>query len=154
IEEGVGKMKAALAGRQDSSLVIAGRTGAAQITDFDDAIKRVRAYEAAGVDAVFLSGIKTSEQVEQVAAAVSLPIMLGGSGAGFDRAHLAANNVRIALQGHQPFMAAVKATHDTLKALRDGVKPADIEGTASGDFMKAAMRDADYKGNMKEFLGG
>ncbi|MEE8333980.1 MAG: isocitrate lyase/phosphoenolpyruvate mutase family protein, partial [Alphaproteobacteria bacterium] len=42
IEEGVGKMKAALAGRQDSSLVIAGRTGAAQITDFDDAIKRVR----------------------------------------------------------------------------------------------------------------
>ena len=153
IEEGVGKMKAALAGRQDPSLVIAGRTGAAQITDFDDAIARARAYEAAGVDAVFLSGIKTPEQVEQIAAAVSLPIMLGGSGAGFDRDHLAANNVRIALQGHHPFMAAVKATHDTLKALRDGVKPADIEGTAAGDFMKNAMRDAEYKRDMKEFLG-
>ncbi len=154
IEEGVGKMKAALAGRQDASLVIAGRTGAAQITDLDDAIARVRAYEAAGVDAVFLSGIKMPEQVEKVAAAVRLPIMLGGSGAGFDRAHLAANRVRIALQGHQPFMAAVKATHDTLKALRDGVKPADIEGTASAEFMKGAMRGVDYRRDMKEFLGG
>ena len=154
LEEGVGKMKAALAGRQDNSLVIAGRTGAAQITDLDDAIARARAYEAAGVDAVFLSGLKTPQQVEQVAGAVGLPIMLGGSGAGFERAHLAANGVRIALQGHHPFMAAVKATHDTLKALRDGVKPADIEGTASGDFMKGAMRDADYRRWMKEFMGG
>ena len=154
IEEGVGKMKAALAGRQDPSLVIAGRTGAAQITDFDDAIARVRAYEAAGVDAVFLSGIKTPEQVERIAAAVRLPIMLGGSGAGFERAHLAANRVRIALQGHHPFMAAVQATHDTLKALRDGVAPADIAGTASGDFMKGVMRDAEYRRDMKEFLGG
>jgi len=154
IEEGVGKMKAALAGRQDPSLVIAGRTGAAQITDLDDAIARVRAYEAAGVDAVFLSGIKTPGQVEQVAAAVKVPIMLGGSGAGFDRSHLAANRVRIALQGHQPFMAAVKAAHDTLKALRDGVQPAELTGTASGDFMKRAMRDADYKAWMKAFLGG
>ena len=154
VEEGVGKMKAALAGRQDPSLVIAGRTGAAQITDLDDAIARVRAYEAAGVDAVFLSGIKTPDQVEQVAAAVGVPIMLGGSGAGFDRDHLAANRVRIALQGHQPFMAAVQAAHDTLKALRDGVKPADLTGIASGDFMKGAMRDADYKRWMKEFLGG
>ncbi len=154
IEEGVGKMKAALAGRQDPSLVIAGRTGAAQITDLDDAIARARAYEAAGVDAVFLSGLKTPEEVERVAAAVGLPIMLGGSGAGFDRAHLAANRVRIALQGHHPFMAAVKATHDTLKAMRDGVKPADIEGTASGEFMKNAMRDADYRRWMKDFMGG
>jgi len=154
IEEGVGKMKAALAGRQDPSLVIAGRTGAAQITDLDDAIARARAYEAAGVDAIFLSGLKTPQQVEQVAAAIRLPIMLGGSGAGFDRAHLASNRVRVALQGHHPFMAAVRATHETLKALRDGVKPADIGGTASGDFMKSAMRDADYKRWTKEFLGG
>jgi len=154
IDEGVGKMKAALAGRQDRSLVIAGRTGAAQITDLDDAIARARAYEAAGVDAVFLSGLKTPEQVERVADAIGLPIMLGGSGAGFDRAHLAANRVRIALQGHHPFMAAVKATHDTLKALRDGVTPAEIEGTASGAFMKGVMRDADYRRWMTEFLGG
>src|SRR3982750_3889829 len=37
LEEGVGKMKAALDGRGDPSLVIMGRTGAASITSIDDA---------------------------------------------------------------------------------------------------------------------
>src|ERR671938_785628 len=49
LEEGVGKMKAALDGRSDPSLVIMGRTGAASITSIDDSIRRARAYEAAGV---------------------------------------------------------------------------------------------------------
>src|SRR5215813_5194769 len=41
IEEGVGKMRAALAGRQDPSLVILGRTSAVTISGVDDAIARV-----------------------------------------------------------------------------------------------------------------
>src|SRR6186997_1191193 len=53
IAEGVGKMKAALAGRQDPLLSIAGRTSAIQITGLDDAIARGKAYEAVGVDALF-----------------------------------------------------------------------------------------------------
>src|SRR5499427_1663852 len=36
IEEGIGKMKAALAGRQDKNLVIAGRTSALAVTSLDD----------------------------------------------------------------------------------------------------------------------
>src|SRR6201991_215450 len=47
LEEGVGKIKAALDGRGDSSLVIAGRTSAASITSLGDAIARAKAYEAA-----------------------------------------------------------------------------------------------------------
>src|SRR6187402_3624335 len=50
LEEGVGKMRAALDGRSDPSLVIFGRTGAASVTDLDDAIARAKAYEAVGVD--------------------------------------------------------------------------------------------------------
>src|ERR1700722_14565121 len=38
LEEGVGKMKAALDGRGDPSLVIVGRTGAVSITSLEDAI--------------------------------------------------------------------------------------------------------------------
>ena len=56
IEEGVGKMKAALSGRQDKNLIVAGRTGALRITSLDDCIARAKAYEAAGVDAMFLAG--------------------------------------------------------------------------------------------------
>ena len=58
IAEGVGKMKAALAGRQDPALCIAGRTSAIQITGLDDAIARGKAYEAAGVDALFFVGVR------------------------------------------------------------------------------------------------
>src|ERR1700742_2529533 len=44
LEEGVGKMKAALDGRGDSSLVVVGRTGAVSITSLEDAIRRAQAY--------------------------------------------------------------------------------------------------------------
>jgi carboxyvinyl-carboxyphosphonate phosphorylmutase len=65
IEEGVGKMRAALSGRNDPALVIAGRTSAAGITGLEDAIAQCRAYEAAGVDAVFLTGIKTRDEASR-----------------------------------------------------------------------------------------
>jgi carboxyvinyl-carboxyphosphonate phosphorylmutase len=153
IDEGVGKMKAALSARQDSGLVIIGRTGAPQITDMDDAIKRITAYEAAGVDAIFVSGVKKLEQVEAICEAVTLPVMLGGSGSGpADRGTLAKLGVRVSLQGHYPFMAAVQATYDTLKALRDGTAPEDLTGVAGGDLMKQLTRHADYNGAMKDFL--
>ena len=155
LDEGVAKVRAALDARQDPGLVIVGRTGAAQITNLADAIERVTAYEKAGVDAVFLSGIKTLEQVQAISAAVRVPIMLGGSGSGpADRETLAKLGVRVSLQGHQSFMAAVRATYDTLKALRDGTRPEDLTGLAAGSMMKTLTRDADYDRLMKAFLGG
>ena len=48
LEEGVGKMKAALAARSDTRLAIAGRTSAATIAGMDEALGRIAAYEAAG----------------------------------------------------------------------------------------------------------
>jgi oxaloacetate decarboxylase len=60
----------------------------------------------------------------------------------------------VALQGHQPIMAAAQAVHDTMKALRDGVPPKDLKGVPTADFMATATRDADHKRWTKEFLGG
>ena len=119
IEEGVGKMRAALEGRGDKNLVIAGRTSAPRVTGTEDAIARVTAYEAAGVDAIFVVGVQSRAQLEAIAAAVSLPIILGGSAKevrGLD--YLGSLGVRVALQGHQPIMAAAQAAYSTLKALQ------------------------------------
>src|SRR6202453_1096848 len=52
IEEGVGKMRAALAAREDKALTIIGRTSSPSITGLADGITRLKAYEAAGVDAL------------------------------------------------------------------------------------------------------
>ena len=155
IAEGVGKMKAALAGRQDPALAIAGRTSAIIITGLDDAIARGQAYEAAGVDALFFVGIKTRAELDAISAATRLPLILGGvSGDLADRDYLASRRVRVALQGHQPFAAGVKAVHDTLKALRDGTAPSKLQGVASAELMKKVTRDDDYARWTRDFLGG
>jgi carboxyvinyl-carboxyphosphonate phosphorylmutase len=153
VAEGVGKMKAALAGRQDPLLCIAGRTSAPQITGVEDAIARGQAYEQAGVDALFFVGIKTRAELDAISAATKLPIILGGGTPELsDRSYLASRRVRIALQGHQPFAAAVKAVHDTLKALRDGTPPSKLTGIADAELMKRVTRDGDYARWTKDFL--
>ena len=155
VEEGVGKMKAALSGRQDKSLVIAGRTSAVAVTGVADAIERAKAYEAAGVDAMFFAGIKTRQDLEAVAGALKVPVFLGSIGPELsDKDYLSRTGVRIALQGHHPVMAAIRATYETLKALREGTPPKELKGVASPELMKQVTRDADHKRWMKEFLGG
>jgi oxaloacetate decarboxylase len=154
LEEGVGKMKAALEARGDPSLVIIGRTGAASITSLDDAIARARAYEATGVDALFFTGIKTRSQFEAIVAATTLPIVLGGAPEEVsDPVYLAGQRVRIALQGHAPFAAATLAVYETLKALREGLPPKQLKGLASSELTGRVTREADAKARGAEFLG-
>jgi carboxyvinyl-carboxyphosphonate phosphorylmutase len=155
LEEGVGKMRAALAAREDPSFVIVGRTSAAAITGTEDVLRRAKAYAEAGVDALFFAGGMTREQLDALSAAVKIPLMLGGSGRELqDRDYLSSRRVRIALQGHQPFSAAVQAVYNTLKALREGTKPGDLQGVASAETMQRVTRDGDYKTWIEKFLGG
>jgi carboxyvinyl-carboxyphosphonate phosphorylmutase len=154
LEEGVGKMKAALDAREDPTLVIMGRTGAVSITSLDDAIVRARAYEACGVDALFFTGVKTRGELEAISAAIKLPIVLGGAPDEMaDLDYLAGQRVRIALQGHAPFAAATQAVYETLKALRDGQSPKNLKGLASSELTGRVTRDADVKARNAEFLG-
>ncbi|MBR0839175.1 isocitrate lyase/PEP mutase family protein [Bradyrhizobium liaoningense] len=154
LEEGVGKMKAALDGRGDSSLVIMGRTGAASITSIEDAIRRAQAYEATGVDALFFTGIKSRAELEAVAASTHLPIVLGGASEELNAIdYLAGRRVRIALQGHAPVAAATRAVYDTLKALREGTPPKALGGLASAELTSRVMREAEVKARSGDFLG-
>jgi oxaloacetate decarboxylase len=155
IAEGVGKMRAALSGRQDPSLAIAGRTSAVAVTGIADAIARARAYEEVGVDALFFTGVTTRAQLDAIAAAVRIPVILGGvAGEVDDVDYLTRRRVRICLQGHQPIMAAIQAVHATLQALRNGTRPKAIANLPTAELMKLVTRDADYGRWTKEFLGG
>jgi carboxyvinyl-carboxyphosphonate phosphorylmutase len=154
LEEGVGKMRAALAAREDPSFVIVGRTSAASITGTEDVLRRAKAYEAAGVDALFFAGGVTREQLDAISSAVKVPLMMGGGRDGLERDYLSSRRVRIALQGHQPFSAAVQAVYNTLKALREGTKTSDLQGVASADTMQRVTRGGDYKTWTEKFLGG
>lgn len=153
LEEGVGKMRAAMAAKQDPKLVVAGRTSAVAIAGLDEAIKRAQAYEAVGVDALFMVGCKTRAEVDAISEATTLPLILGGATPELeDKDYLSARRVRIALQGHQPIMAAVQAIHATLKALRDGVHPKELTGLPSPELVKIATRSDAYARWTEDYL--
>ena len=153
IEEGAGKMRAALAGRQDPRLMIVGRTSAIGITGVEDTIKRLKAYEAVGVDMLFMAGLKNREQLDAVASAVGKPLFLGSVPEDMmDLDYLSARKVRVCLQGHHQFWAGVQGVYNTLKALRDGTKPSELKNVASADLQKKLLRQGDYTKWSKEFL--
>ncbi len=154
LAEGAAKMKAAVAARADPSLVIVGRTSAVSVTGLDDAIARAKAYQAAGVDALFLLGVTTRAEVEALANAVSLPmVMAGPSWRIMSPEQLAAHKVKICLRGHPTLPAAIQAMHATLKAQREGIEPADLPGLASKALMAQVTRRADYDRWMADYLG-
>ena len=147
IDEMLGKLRGAVAARQDPSLVIIGRTGGLRAGGIAEAEKRVRAYQDTGVDAIFLVGASKREEVETIHRATRLPLMLGGATPALsDRPWLASQGVRIALQGHHPFYAAAKAVYDTLKYLREGGAPAGLKDrVASEELLNVALKQEEYK---------
>ena len=151
LEEGVGKMRAALDARADPGTFIIGRTSACGVTGLDDAIARGRAYAAAGVDALFFIGVKTAEQVAALGAEFDLPIVLGGALKIMPAEELARHGVRLCLTGHPVLPAAVRAMHETLLAMREG-RPPDRPGDA--ELMRRASRAAGYDAWIEDYLGG
>jgi oxaloacetate decarboxylase len=155
LDEGIGKMRAAVAARRDPSVVIAGRTSALSIAGIDETVRRVAAYTAAGVDAIFLIGVTSAAELEAVRRVTQLPLILGAAPTAMPSpADLATHGVRLCLQGHQTFPAAVQAVYATLKALRDGSAPQALPPLAGAELMGTVTRAAAYGQFSKDFLGG
>lgn len=153
LDESVGKMKAALAARTDPEFVVIGRSGAVGTTGLADALTRVAAYQDAGVDAIFLSGLGSREEVEACAAACRVPLLLGNIPAELrDASALARLGVRAAITGHRPHSAAVRATYETLRDTRAGTLGKQPDDEAP--MMERLSRKQQYAEWKKSFLMG
>jgi oxaloacetate decarboxylase len=154
VDEMMGKLRAAVAARQDPSLVVLGRTTALRHGGIAEAEKRVKAYQEAGIDGIFFAGARSREEVESMHRATRLPLLLGSTPPVLsDRDFLAANGVRIALQGHHPFYAAAKAVYDTLKYLREGGAPSGLKDrVASEELLRVALRHDNYEQWQSQYL--
>ncbi|MEK1905993.1 MAG: oxaloacetate decarboxylase [Pseudomonas sp.] len=119
VGEGVGKIRAALEARVDPDLAIIARTHAG-VLDVSEVIDRTKAYQAAGADAICMVGIRDFEHLELIAEHLSVPLMLVtyGNPSLRDDARLASLGVRIAVDGHAAYFAAIKATYDCLREQR------------------------------------
>ena len=100
LDKAVARMKAARAAvdRAGGDVVLTGRAEnfIRGVPDLDDAIRRLKAYAAAGADCLYAPGIRTREQIEAVVQAVApKPVNFLNSGAlGFTVSDLAAMGVR------------------------------------------------------------
>jgi carboxyvinyl-carboxyphosphonate phosphorylmutase len=154
LDEGVGKMRAAVAARRDKSLTIFARTSAMADTSVADAVKRIKAYAQTGVDGIFVVGVKSRDQIEAAAEATKMPLVLGTVPHGLiDADYLAGKGFRVHLLGHAAYFAGLRAFHDALKALRAGTASKDIP-VASDEFMQRLTRGEEYRRWTQDFLGG
>jgi len=153
LEEMVGKLKAAVAARRDPATVLLGRTAALKVEGTAGAVKRAKAFAATGVDAVFVIGVESADQVKAVHEAATLPVMVGSAPASIKREEFAAAGARVLLQGHQPLPAAVKALKEVYTHLYNGGAPADLKDKiASAKEMDALVRSETYKKWQRDYL--
>jgi len=154
VEEFAGKLRAAVAARNDPELVIIGRCGVLPSQGEEGVLTRIKACEASNVDAVFLTGVKSRAEVSALQQMTALPIVLGTIPPELqDRELLASHGVRIALQGHMPFQAAIGALHRAYEHLRGGGLPADLEEhAATPAVMSLALDQVGYRERADKYL--
>ena len=79
------------------------------------------------------------------------PNQIGTASGIGDRAELARLGVRITLQGHQSFTAAMAGVEGVLRALRQGADPGEID-VPDKSFLARLTRRADYQRWSQDYL--
>lgn len=153
LEELLGKLRAAVQAKRDPQMVIAGRTSALKSEGLEGALRRVSAMAKTGVDAIFLIGVQSVDQVKVLADAAKLPIILGTAPASLTHAELAQAGARILLQGHLPLAIAAKALQAAYRHLHAGGKPSELNAQAlTGAEMDELTGVAKVKRQKRDFL--
>jgi len=144
-EEGLAKIEAALLARRDPDFVIIARTSALSIASLEESVRRLKCYEAAGADAVFLSGVKSLEQLKTVRTALSVPIVVGAVAPELRCQNvLSASGVSLWAQGNLPLFEAVHAMRRAYSEILSGVRQAPMQSTSSDPVLTEATRGRDY----------
>ncbi|MBP1845644.1 2-methylisocitrate lyase-like PEP mutase family enzyme [Rhizobium petrolearium] len=135
------RLKAAVEAKGKDPLLMIGRTDALPALGAAEAIDRAKRYQDAGVDLVFVDGIKTIAEVEAVARGLEGPkvvsIVDGNETTGLSREDLQAMGFSMVFYAVTTLFAAARAAADALTHLK-------AAGTPAGG--PASMSYADFSG--------
>ncbi len=128
-EENVRRLRCALAARPSGGPLLIGRTDAMPAAGAEEAIRRAKLYQDAGVDLVFVDGIKRIAEIEAVARHVPGPkvvsIVDGNETTALTEADLQQMGFKVVLYAVTALFAATRAISDALALLkRDGTPAA------------------------------
>ena len=149
VAEIAAKLRAAVEARVDPAFVIVGRTHAGLVRDRTDLLERQRALQDAGIDALFITGLRDPADLDALADAATVPLVLGSAVPGMDVAAMAARKVRICLQGHEAFYQGLKAVYANLAQLHLGRDTSGNDALALGKRLSRAELHAKWT---QEFL--
>jgi methylisocitrate lyase len=116
------KIRAAVAARCDRDFLIIARTDSRALEDFDGAVKRARAYVAAGADAVFPEALQTKEEFRDFAKEVNVPLLANmtefGKSPLLSVRELGELGYRMAIFPQSAFRVSMKTTDEFFRALK------------------------------------
>ncbi len=128
MEEMVGKIEAAKAARKDPDFVIIARTDARTVHGIDEAIRRAKAYEAAGADVIFVESVENEEEMKRVHAEIKVPTLANMVEGG--RTPLLTNK-ELEEIGYSLVIYPTASTYVTAKAMFDLMEALKVNGTTA-----------------------
>ena len=134
-EEAAARLRCAVAARGSDDLLVIGRTDAMPAAGPEEAIRRARLYQQAGVDLVFVDGIKTIREVEAVAKGVSgrkvVSIVDGNETVKLTARDLEGMGFQVVLYAGTALFAAIKGVEMALAHLATSGTPAGAPTAAT-----------------------
>jgi len=128
-EENARRLRCAVAARGSQPLLLIGRTDALPAMGMDEAVSRAQRYQDAGVDLVFVDGVKTVAEVEGIARRVAGPKVISIVD-GTDAARLAVPELQA--MGFQLAFFAVTALFTAAHAVAVALRELHAKGTPQG----------------------
>jgi 2-methylisocitrate lyase-like PEP mutase family enzyme len=134
------RLRCALAARGSDPLLVIGRTDALPAVGIAEALDRAKRYQDAGVDLVFVDGIKTVAEVEAVARGLPGPkivsIVDGNPSTALTVADLQAMGFAVVLYAVTALFAATRAVQQALATLHTDGTPRGVPTLPYADFTR------------------
>lgn len=128
--EMVDRIKAAVDARTDPDFVVMARTDALAVEGMEPMLDRIRAYEAAGADAIFAEAMTEIGHYTRVTGAVAVPVLANLTEFGmtpmYTTAELAGVGIRMALYPLSAFRAMNQAALDVFTEIRNAGTQRDV----------------------------
>lgn len=146
----VRKIVAAREARQEGDLVIIARTDSLAVDGLDGAIRRSRAYAAAGADLIFVEAPRTDAELAALPGAIPAPLLVNMTEGGRTPLHAAADleqmGYKVALFPNSLMRAALQAGREVLQTLHaSGQTTTVLSRLASWETRQNLVRLPDYE---------
>jgi carboxyvinyl-carboxyphosphonate phosphorylmutase len=148
------KLRSAVAARVEPELVIIGRTQALRDGGMEETLARIAICNETGVDAIFVVGVNSIEQVKPLHEATQLPLVLNALPSDATSEQIAALGARLYLQGHLPYYAALNTLYESYKHLVETGDQSALQAKALPKALQAdALAETDHAAWTREYMG-